>query len=66
MVFNEVGRVAISDKTEVVISNAVENGKKVGITINKFITTDRYTGYGKGIMIPAKDVKRVIKLLGGA
>lgn len=66
MVFNEVGRVAISDKTEVVISNAVENGKKVGVTINKYIATDKYTGFGKGVMIPVKNVKQVIKLLGGA
>ena len=66
MEFKEVGRITISEKTDIVVSSAVRDGKKVGVTINKFVTTDKYIGYSPAVLIPTKDIKQVIKLLGGA
>jgi len=63
--FVEVSRVRVSDSTEVVLSQVVPNddGEVSGVNINPYITSNRYTGFGKGVFIPTDKVDDFKKLV---
>jgi len=52
--FVEMSRLRVSDSTEVVLSQVVPNDDGVvsGVNINTYITSNRYTGFGRGVFIP--------------
>ena len=61
--FNEIGRVKVSEATDVVVSKVVEDGELIGVNINKYVTTDKYTGFAKGVFVPTEridDFKQLI------
>uniref|UniRef100_A0A6M3MDL0 Uncharacterized protein n=1 Tax=viral metagenome TaxID=1070528 RepID=A0A6M3MDL0_9ZZZZ len=63
--FVEVSRVKVSDSTEVVLSQVIPNndGEVSGVNINTYITSDRYTGFTKGVFIPTDKVEDFKKLV---
>lgn len=65
--FVEVSRVRVSDSTEVVLSQVVPNDDGVvsGVNINTYITSNRYTGFTKGIFVPTDKVDDFKKLVAG-
>jgi len=65
--FVEVSRLRVSDSTEVVLSQVVPNDDGVvsGVNINTYITSNRYTGFAKGIFIPTDKVEDFKKLVAG-
>jgi hypothetical protein len=62
-IFTEIGRVAITDKKSIVVSSVERDGVFAGININGFISTERYTGYSKGVFIPADKVAEFVQLI---
>lgn len=60
--FKEVGRVRSSDTTDVVVSEVMKGGKVVGYSINKYVDTDSFTGFTKGIMVPIGKVEEFLRL----
>lgn len=65
--FVEVSRLRVSDSTEVVLSQVVPNddGEVSGVNINTYITSNRYTGFAKGVFIPTDKVEDFKKLVEG-
>lgn len=77
--FEEIGRVRVSATTEVVVSTVtktaradieyngipVANGESyiIGISVSEFITSPRYTGFAKGILIPNDKIADFAKLI---
>jgi len=53
--FTELGRLQTTDSTQIVLSQVYRDGSCQGLSISKFITTDKYTGFGKGVYIPLAD-----------
>jgi hypothetical protein len=49
--FKEIGRIKTSDATEVVLSKVIKEGREVGMTLSPYISSVRYTGFGKGVSI---------------
>ena len=67
--FTEIGRVKVSPTTDVVVSS-VERPEEgiVGININGYIMSARYTGPTKGVFVPNDKIgefTKLINLLGG-
>lgn len=60
--FKEITRVRISDSVEVIFSEVHRDGKLTGYTLNKYITTEQYTGFTKGIFIPDDMLTDFLKL----
>ena len=50
--FQEIGRLRVSDATEIVVSKVVTGGITRGINFNSYVTSPRYTGFTKGAYIP--------------
>jgi len=50
--FREVGRLEVSNTASIVISETYKEGKLVGYNINKWIETEHFTGFTKGLLIP--------------
>ncbi len=61
--FAEIGKVEISDKKSIVVSSVERDGVFAGININGFISTPRYTGYSKGVFVPADKVAAFASLI---
>ena len=49
--FEEVGRIQVSPTVAVVISRTKKNGELTGYSLNKYLETDDYRGFVKGIFI---------------
>ena len=62
--FTEIGKVEISDKKSIMVASVERNGVFAGININGFISTERYTGYSKGVFVPADKVAVFAQLIG--
>ena len=60
--FKQVGSIVSSDTTEVILSEFRRNGKLVGYYINKYVTTEKFTGYTKGIFIPIDELTSFLML----
>ena len=60
--FKEVGRVRTSDSTEVVLSELYRDRKFTGYSITKYVTSDEYTGWSKGVYIPEDMIIDFLKL----
>lgn len=59
----EIGRIKLSDSTEIVIRRTEFKGEQ-RIDIRKFVKTEKYTGWSKqGISIPVGNWKDVLDLL---
>lgn len=65
--FVEASRLRVSDSTEVVLSMVVpkDDGEVNGVNINTYVTSNRYTGFSKGIFIPSDKVDDFKKLVAG-
>ena len=65
--FVEVSRLRVSGSTEVVLSQVVpnEDGEVSGVNINTHITSNRYTGFTKGIFVPTDKVDDFKKMVAG-
>lgn len=50
--FKEVGRMSLDEGEDIVISEIYRDETFHGWTINKYLKTERYTGFVKGITIP--------------
>lgn len=57
MDFKELHRIKINDKADLVVSSCTDKGLMVGVNINKYITSEKYTGYTKGVLIPVDKLK---------
>ena len=60
--FKEIGRVRTSDSIEVVLSELYRDGKFRGYSITKYVTSDEYTGWSKGVFIPEDMIIDFLKL----
>ena len=60
--FKEVGRIVVSDTTEVVLSELHNDDKLIGYTINKYVTSEKFTGFAKGAYIPVDMMIDFLKL----
>ena len=65
--FVEMSRVRVSDSTEVVISQVVPNDDGIvsGVNVNTYVTSNRYTGFAKGVFIPTDKVEEFKKMVAG-
>lgn len=54
--FKEIGRMPVSDTTEVVLSEVYRDKELRGFTIGKYITTLTYTGFAKGAVYIPEDL----------
>jgi len=54
--FKEIARIKTTDTTDLVLSEINKSGEVSGFAINPFITSEKYTGFGKGIGIPADEL----------
>jgi len=54
--FKEIARIKTTDSIELVLSEINKSGEVSGFAINPFITSEKYTGFGKGIGIPADEL----------
>jgi hypothetical protein len=62
--FVEIGRVRVSDTTEAVLSGLRRNGKIVGLSMNKHVVSEKFTGFGKGVYVPNELITDFLKLFG--
>lgn len=60
--FEEVGRIPISDKNTIVISRCYRGGDYRGVSVNKYVTSEDYTGFSKGTFIPEENIVPFLKL----
>jgi len=60
--FEELGREKVSDSTEIVISIARRDGKLIGYNINRYVNTEGFQGFTKGILIPDDMLAPVLAL----
>ena len=75
--FKEVARVKTTDSTEIILSEIIKGKEVTAFALNPYITSERYTGYGKGFSIPSDmlseflamfdetDLKMAIDMKGG-
>jgi hypothetical protein len=61
--FTELGRIVISDKKSITVSSVEKDSMYIGITINSFITSVHYTGYARGVFVPADKVAELTQLI---
>lgn len=61
--YQEIGRIQISEKTDVVMSTIWKDGQKTGIIINEFIHTPKYTGFTKGSFVPNAKLAELMTLV---
>jgi len=59
MEFKEIKRIKLTDKADLVISKATDKGEFAGVTICRYITTEKYTGFTKATLIPAANIKEI-------
>jgi len=63
--FKELGRVQTSDSIQVVVSEVYGDDKKLaGFSINKYIESERYTGFTKGVYVPADMLPDFLRIFG--
>jgi len=62
--FKELARLQVSDATEIVASQVIVNGAVTGFNINPYITSAKYTGFSKGIFVPADKMSEFKKMVG--
>ncbi len=61
--FKEIGRIKISASSDIVLSSVVDSeGRLAGYSISKFVTTDKYTGFTKSILISADRLHEFLAL----
>jgi len=62
--YKELGRIKVSDTTDIVVSQAVDSqGHEKGITIGKFVESSNFTGHTKTFMIGRSQVQELIDIL---
>jgi len=60
--FKELARTRISDSTEIVLSEVHKEGGMTGYNINRFVNTDGFKGFTKGISIPPDMLTDFLKM----
>jgi len=61
--FKEVGRIQVSPSVAVVLSRTLKDGNLTGYSLNKFIDTEDYQGFAKGIFIPKEKYEDFLKIV---
>jgi hypothetical protein len=61
-VFEEVGRLKVSDINTVVVSKCLRSGEFRGYSVTKYITSPEYTGWAKGLFIPEEGMVEFLSL----
>jgi len=59
MEFKEIKRIKLTEKADLVISEARDKGVLAGVTICRYITTEKYTGFTKATLIPTENIKEI-------
>jgi len=59
-IFNEVARIRLSDTTDLTISEVTKYGQLTGHSLCKYVRTQRYTGYGRGVFIPLNKAREFL------
>ena len=63
--FQEIGRIKVNDTTDIVVSMVKNDDSEiVGINVNHYITTPRYTGFTKATFIPNDKIAELHRLIG--
>lgn len=61
--FKELGRIKTTDASSIVLSEMHRNGNLDGYLVNKYIVTEKYTGFGAGgVTIPEERIVEFLKL----
>ncbi len=60
--FKEIGRLQTTDSVEVVLSEVYRDKELQGFSITKYVTSEKYTGWSKGIFIPEDLLIEFLKL----
>lgn len=60
--FKEIARLRTSNMVEVVLSEVYYDDKLTGYSLNKYVTTEEYTGFSKGVYIPEDLLIEFLKL----
>ncbi len=60
--FKELGRLPISDSTTLVLSETKKEDRVIGLSVTKYIVSEKYTGFSKGIYIPEDSLIEFLKL----
>jgi hypothetical protein len=63
VVFQERGRVQLTDENSLVISDVVKDGELIGLSFNKYIESEKYTGFTKGFMVPMELLDEVVEII---
>ena len=61
-VFKEKGRVRVTDNSEIVVSDIWEGDKLKALNINKYIVSQKYTGFTQGTPIPNEMIPSFLAL----
>ena len=61
--FKEVGRIKVSPSVSVIVSKTLKDGELTGYSISKFIDTEDYQGFAKGIFVPKDQYPEFLKLI---
>ena len=59
----ELGREKVSDTTWVVVSTVARDGEIVGININNYVVSPKYTGYSPATFIPNAHIAAFAKIV---
>ena len=60
--FKELNRCRISDSTEIVLSKVTKDGEISGYNINRFVDTEGFKGFTKGILVPPDMLTDFLKM----
>ena len=61
--FEELGRIQITDHTQIVVSKVVKEEVTVGYSINKHVESENFKGFTKGVMVPAEYLEKFMDIL---
>ena len=62
--FKEIGRIQASKATDIVLSQVIEGEELKGLNLNTYITTEKYTGFTKGVFVPEACIEEFKVLIG--
>jgi len=60
--FKEIGRLKASNTTEVVVSELHRANKIAGYTVTRYIKSEEYEGWSKGVFVPLDRMVEFLKL----
>lgn len=64
IIYDEIGKIKVTDKTDFTLSWTWEGGKRTGVLFGGFTRTAKYTGPTKGHFIPIDKLGELKALIG--